>query len=463
MNNPNNPIAESSAWVQILDLTNQNENVQLEHLPIDSILSQSVLSDSLESDSLEESQNNSVRNMANQTTESLIAAARSYGEIIPKFEGKANTLENFIAKADKYYEKYGNTDDDTLTDYVFCMLSNKLINEANDFAICRPDLTDWPMLKAALRNKFGDFTDRKVLTHQFKNLKLKYNEPLNEFLERIRALQTQLDIKIQMEDSLTQEQKTLHKEINEQTALEILYNNCPQMLQTIIDVKAHTTLTQATSTILNFVAKHPTMRESKNSGMRVTNTPLQPVSAPQRENTRAVTVNNSNNYPSAQRNFNTVRFNQPPQMSNFGARRTNQLPTQTSTSNHPGTRTNFAPSRFATGTNNTPTTSNLRPNTTNVQQSSTFRNWRQPKSQINMLELTQMSENDITAEANEFVAEDYYNYYEPNSQSRFDDECQFNNFPDYNEVSCSDRSSTDGTENILENFRVLASDNETNA
>lgn len=314
-------------------------------------------------------------NMAVQpTTEQLIAAARNYGDILPKYDGNPNSLETFIIKADTYYQKYGNTEDDTLAQYVFCMISSKFINEANDFVSCRSDLTDWPLLKEALRNKFGDLTDRKILAHQFKNLKLKPNEEINDFIERIKSVQNKLNIKIRMDNSVTAEQRATYSEIHEQTALEVLYTNCPPMLQTILDVKNPNTLNEAISTVLNYITKHPIEKQKP-----------KPINLPKPQFFRPPQMN----YP---RQANYFR---PPENNRFSAtasgppnfqRQTPQVNQNFRSSPQTGNNYQNRPNNafYNNRPSPNPSSSNIR---SNKFQGTVFRNWRQPKPLVNFAEV----------------------------------------------------------------------------
>lgn len=231
-------------------------------------------------------------------TEQLIAAARNYGEILPRFKGKINTLPSFINKVDQYYDKYGNTRDETLNNYVFCMICSKLIGRANDFISCRSDLATRAALKEALKIKFGDYTDRKLIAQQLKTMHIKIGETLSDFIERVKAIETQLNLKIQEDLSITEDQQRIHHEINDQTALEVLYNSCSSMLQTILDVKAPENVSSATAIIFNYVTKHQDQSGRNSKG------PVAQVSRSFNRN-----FNRGNNYYNNNRMHNTVTRN----------------------------------------------------------------------------------------------------------------------------------------------------------
>lgn len=327
---------------------------------------------------------NLVANMPNQAqnTEQLIAAAGNYGKVLPKFTRNSSTIETFISKVDTYYEKYGNTDNATLNEYVFCLISSRLTDEAENLAATRSDLNTWPLLKAALREKFGDLIDTKILAHEFKFLKIKTHEKLNEFIDRIKVMKTRLDVKVQANENYDAAEKTAYKKINEQTAIEVIYNNCPVMLQNILDVKDDQTLVATTNTVLNYISRHPAEKTpitkfTPNSRPPVMNNPRlvqRPINS--QWTNRSYFPQQQNNYPS-QYNPTFARPNyQFPPRNNW----TNQQP------------------QFFNRNQNTPpqnvnrntTTQVARPNSnikTNKFDGTAFRQWRQPRPQINFTEI----------------------------------------------------------------------------
>ncbi|XP_025834037.1 GATA zinc finger domain-containing protein 4-like [Agrilus planipennis] len=402
--------------------------------------------------------------MPNQNTESLISAARNYGEILPKFEGKSSNLETFILRVDSFYQKYGNTADVTLNEYVYCLICNKLTGEASDFVTCRPDINTWILLKEALRHKFGDFTDRKILSHQFKMLKIKQDENLVEFIERIRSVQTRLDIKTQSDSALTREQKQIHKEINEQTALEVLYNNSPAMLQTIMDVREHATLSAATNTVLNFITKHPPEKQKTNISPKVhINQPIN--NQFQNQNFTRTSQNNSfvnrgnvaqntsrNNFTNQPRmqSFQQRNYN-PNTQNNYTSRSTSQNQNNFRQLNQNTSRVNNAP--ITRNTQNLPPDNSLRSSTF---QRTAFKNWRQPR--INCTEVEPVDyENQNYCED-----ENYYenqNYCEETNPEYFpEDYYNCNNTEEINSVGCNNEQLNQDHVDVV-NFQPPASDN----
>lgn len=454
MSRTNSPTLENR--VEIVEVN--EESLPVDNLPVSSIFNPEL---DLETETI-------MPGNDAPTTEALITAARNYGEIIPKFDGKANALESFIIKVNGYYEKYGNTNDVTLSNYVYCMICNRLTNEANDFVICRPDLQDWPALRQALRNKFGDLTDRKILAYQFKMLKLKSGESLSDFIERIKTMQTQVNVKVTMDDSLTAGQKIVHKEINEQTAIEVLYNNVPPMLQTILDVKMHTTMAEAANTVLIYLAKHPPEKLQK---------PVQKnneqISRPMFSQRTPSQTFSSNNSPlrSPRPNFSTNRpFGQQPYMSQRpvnistpitrGNQNSSDPPNtsiQRNQSSQPQPFTSTNNSRANVSGNRPMPRTNMSPRS-NQYQTSAFRNWRQPNPQINYSEV-----NPFESEYNLYETNNYADMSENNPNTLTDANFSENAWcmNSMNEAECSENLYIEeDQQTYAENFRLTASDNE---
>lgn len=419
------------------------------------------IEDSISNLSLSSSENISIDNMAEQhNTEQLISAARNFGDILPKFDGNPNSLETFIIKADRYYQKYGATEDETLSHYVFCMISSKFINEASDFVSCRSDLTDWPMLKDALRNKFGDLTDRKILAHQFKNLKIKPNEEFNDFIERLKSFQNKLNLKTQVDPTITAAQRVTYREIHEQTAIEVLYSNCPPMLQTILDVKNPLTLNEASSTVLNYVMKHPIEKQKP----KPTNFPKPQFFRPPQPNFPRPTY------------FRPPENNRPYFSAN-GLPNIQRQPSQINPNvrNFPQTGNNFQ-NRHNTVPNNRPTQN---PSASNVRsnrfQGTAFRNWRQPRPQVNFTELCASEQENYYPENLEYgITENYFSNSPENSEYYEHPENPENplhaNYWSMNEtysdsdfnypsnLNSTNNCSQLSPENEIENFRLEASE-----
>lgn len=324
--------------------------------------------------------------MATPSTESLITAARNYGDVIPKFDGNPSSLEVFINRVDKFFAKYGSTVDETLNDYSFCLIISKLTGPAESFASTRPDLNNWGDLKNALRTKFGDHTDRFTLSHIFKYLAINARENLTDFIERIKLVQTQLNMKIYSDNALTAQQKAAHIEINEQTALEVLFNNCSPLLQTILEVRNFRTLSEATPTVINFMSKHANKEPSNNINKFSNYINKPPIIASNRQFSVRAAGSSSNNFPPAYFPPKTAETASPVFRQPVREQTSQQnLRSHTRHNNQP-----FAPRQGQasfSGINRTAPKFNGPPRPPNFQNPQ-FRQWRDPQVHLNEIETT---------------------------------------------------------------------------
>lgn len=95
----------------------------------------------------------------NSATVPSIQAAKEIANTLRPFSGRSKHLESFINSIDKFHNRYGITTDNSLNEFVFASICAKIVDEAADFLLCRPDLDTWPQIKQALKNKFGDKVD----------------------------------------------------------------------------------------------------------------------------------------------------------------------------------------------------------------------------------------------------------------------------------------------------------------
>lgn len=344
-------------------------------------------------------------------TEQLITAARNFGEIIPRFNGDADRLAVFLSNTNKFHEKYGNTEDETLNDYVFGLICSKLDGPAGAFVATRPDLISYQLLREALNIKFADHTCRLTVAHTFKTLAVHPRETLVEFIDRIKMIQTQLNLKVTADDSITAAQKPIHIQINEQTAMEVLYNNCPPLLQTLLEVKDFKTIAEATPTVIKYISKH-------------TNKPTKPESNP---STRSFNNYNYSNTPSSKPNLNSMNFNrqlhQPQNPRLFQPSNFNNRPSPQYYNVHdqrqntfPNRQRNFQ-DRNPPVTINHPQQRNTPPQRTNSSstridfQRPQFRQWRQP--QVNFSELDPEQYFSQDENSTEFSYDETPNNYDP--------------------------------------------------
>lgn len=180
-----------------------------------------------------------------------IQAAKEIANTLRHFSGKSEHLESFINSVDKFYDRYGKTTDNSLSEFVFAAISSKIVDEAGDFLLCRPDLGTWPEIKKALRDKFGDKIDRHVLQQQFIFLTKNKNEHISDFLERLKLIKMKLNLKINADTQINTATKAALIEQNEVTAVTILMSNVNIELRTLLMLKNPKNIDEATSLVIN--------------------------------------------------------------------------------------------------------------------------------------------------------------------------------------------------------------------
>lgn len=190
--------------------------------------------------------------LVNTVTMASLTAAKEIAHTIKQFSGKSEHLEFFINSVDKFYNRYFlGTNDESLKEFVFASICSKLIDDAGDYILCRPDLVSWPSIRDALRLKFGDRINRHVLAQQLNFLARNKNESVLDFLERLKILKTKIALKINSDASLSIPTKIALVEQTELNAVSVLIANSPSELRTILMYKNPVTLDDANSDVIN--------------------------------------------------------------------------------------------------------------------------------------------------------------------------------------------------------------------
>ncbi|KAL1491837.1 hypothetical protein ABEB36_012372 [Hypothenemus hampei] len=150
----------------------------------------------------------------------------------------------------KFYNNYGRTTDSSINDFVYNVICSKLKGNVGNFLMCRPDLTSWPLIKEALREHYGDRIDRQTLTREFLQLNRHRNENIVDFLERLKLMKSQVEVKIQTDELLNDGQKVILMNQNELNALDVLSANTDDNLRLLLDLKQPNTLTTASDVVI---------------------------------------------------------------------------------------------------------------------------------------------------------------------------------------------------------------------
>src|ERR1700712_404073 len=88
---------------------------------------------------------------------------RMYIDVLPNFSGTTEHLNNFVNSCDFVFDLYANINDVILQNYLIKAIQNKLTNRAQILIGSRIELNTWPLIKAALRDCFGDKRDLQCL------------------------------------------------------------------------------------------------------------------------------------------------------------------------------------------------------------------------------------------------------------------------------------------------------------
>lgn len=175
---------------------------------------------------------------------------RFHTSLLPTFSGKQEHLESFILAIDEFYALYyGNSE--AQKQLVTAAIKSKLVDDARNFYLSRPDLNDWLAIRVALRQKFGDPVTYLVLMQQMQYIKINRNESMLEFVDRLKTFVQRIIAKIQCEVTDVTSKTTLLSQV-ENTSVLLLTANSPQTLKTMLMIQRPNTLDTALQHVINY-------------------------------------------------------------------------------------------------------------------------------------------------------------------------------------------------------------------
>ena len=235
-------------------------------------------------------------NLDNQKMENI----RFFTSLLPTFSGDQDHLESFIKAVDEFYNIYFTPlAPEDQKKVVLAAIKSKLVDSAQHFLLCRPDLSDWSSIKTELRKKFGDPITYSILMQQLQYFKLNKGENILQFVDRLKTFVQRIISKINCEVPNDAAKLLLINQV-ESTSVLILTANSPQTLKTMLMLQRPGTLNDAYTHVVNF-----NMIESQ---VNFTNQ----VSL---QNTQRNLNNNNNNSNNSHKYFNKQKFNsQPPSL-----------------------------------------------------------------------------------------------------------------------------------------------------
>lgn len=218
----------------------ENENFSFSVEPDNSLNAQEELVQLLNNLSLDSNQFSDTSKMEN---------LRFHSSLLPTFSGNQDHLESFIISIDEFYSLYSTTEDQKKL--VLAAIKFKLIDDAKNFLLSRPDLTTWTSIKDALRQKFGDPITYPILLQQLQYTKINKDENILEFVERLKTFVQRITSKIQCEVQDQQSKLLLINQV-EKTSVLILTANSPQTLKTMLMLQGPDKLNDALKHVLNY-------------------------------------------------------------------------------------------------------------------------------------------------------------------------------------------------------------------
>ncbi|XP_076271644.1 uncharacterized protein LOC143203410, partial [Rhynchophorus ferrugineus] len=180
----------------------------------------------------------------------MAESLRSTVQLLKTFDGTSSKLDSFINQIDTFYARYY-TNDQSQQEYVLLAIKSKIIGEAEDFILTRPDLISWDQIKIALQQKFSDPITRCNLQQQLIFLVRNKNEPCLDYIQRLKSINTQINTKICTEVQNLEARNILIKQ-NELTATQNLLANISNELRTLLIVQNPQNLDSAIDIITNY-------------------------------------------------------------------------------------------------------------------------------------------------------------------------------------------------------------------
>lgn len=175
---------------------------------------------------------------------------RFHTTLLPTFSGKQEHLESFILSVDEFFATYYNGTNEQ-KQLVTAAIKSKLVEDARNFCLSRPDLNNWNAIKTGLRQKFGDPVTYQILLQELQYIKINKYESLLQFVERIKTFVQRIIAKIQCEVLDQASKLTLLSQV-ENTAVLILTANSPQTLKTMLMIQRPNSLDAAFQHVINY-------------------------------------------------------------------------------------------------------------------------------------------------------------------------------------------------------------------
>lgn len=232
-----------------------NDN-EIENL-IDNFNNSLVLDSSSESEDLNMNANDA--NRGNPINYQLL---KLHVDTIPYYNGDSHTLKIFISSCDYLFATYVNNNDAQLKTYLLRVVIGKLTDRAQILIGTRNELTTWTLIKAALRQSFGDQRNLDCLEQDLITLQPFRGESPLEFGKRIQIARSRLASKISSisDTVMPQATKVVYLRQYDQVALKTFIRGLSGNMQSIVRLRNPDSLEMA----MNFVTEEENFRYTQN-------------------------------------------------------------------------------------------------------------------------------------------------------------------------------------------------------
>lgn len=182
-------------------------------------------------------------------------------QLLKPFDGNSQYLEYFITNINEFHQTYF-TGEIAQKEFVVTAIKSKLINDAGNFLMSKPELKTWEDIREALRLKYGCPYSRQNLVQELMYTNRTKNESIMDYLDKLKNLMSKITTKIMCDRSLLPVVDVLISK-NEIIAIQNLVTNSPTELRTILMVQNPLTLDEATTLVLNYQLAENHMKFSK--------------------------------------------------------------------------------------------------------------------------------------------------------------------------------------------------------
>lgn len=163
-------------------------------------------------------------------------------DIIPAYNGNPIALNPFIAACDAMFTKFGISQEDQ--EFLFHAIISKLRGDVQTHICAKTELNTWPLVKQQLSLTFGDPRKLENITQDIIHTKIKKNESLQAFSNRMLELENLLLTKLKISNH-TRDEKIALTSIYSKLCLDAYTANMNSEYRLMIRIKNPNSLKEA--------------------------------------------------------------------------------------------------------------------------------------------------------------------------------------------------------------------------